>query len=355
MLKLFISYAHQDANHLEELTKRLKKLRGEKLIESWLDQKIKVGEDWEKAIDERLRAVDLAIFLLSPDFFASDYCTREFELALEQEKLCQTRIFPVNARKVDWRTTHFAKKQVVPSSGPVSQSDSDTAWGKVEAKLREVILDHPKWRRECYVRRYRPAKFEGNTLDVPSLWRAARILCQKSRMAMRGTPFDLIVGVNQSGMATAAMLNKYCNLPAGVIVTEVERNMETGRPVRLLRHIALPEVVKEPRVLVVDGKLKSGRSAIEIKKRLEKDYSARDVQFAMVLAFGGWTADLWELPDPYFAPLVRFKKGPIDGYVAYYTDADPETIGEELKPQWDLAALRFGENGSLEAGPDLTL
>lgn len=74
---VFISYSHKDKKWLERLQVFLKPLRRTYNIVFWDDTQIQPGTDWRESIRQALEASQMAIFLVSPDFLASDFITQE--------------------------------------------------------------------------------------------------------------------------------------------------------------------------------------------------------------------------------------------------------------------------------------
>src|SRR5260370_23033346 len=72
-ITIFCCFAHEDEPLLEELEKQLSLLRRQGLIADWYDRRIVPGTDWNQAFDTRLLTASVILFLISPDFLASDY------------------------------------------------------------------------------------------------------------------------------------------------------------------------------------------------------------------------------------------------------------------------------------------
>jgi len=71
-LKIFIAHAHLNGKLVQKFLQLLKahlKINGRYEYEIWIDAKIVTGSEWDESIQES----DLAILLLSPAFFSSDY------------------------------------------------------------------------------------------------------------------------------------------------------------------------------------------------------------------------------------------------------------------------------------------
>lgn len=85
--KVCISYSSKDADYCAEFVKILKGLENAKKIESWTDNKLVVGQEWNKTIQKEFGSSDIFIFLVSPDFLSSDYIHRfETVIAAKREE-----------------------------------------------------------------------------------------------------------------------------------------------------------------------------------------------------------------------------------------------------------------------------
>lgn len=143
-LKIFVSYSHQDEIFLNELEKHLATLKREKLIATWHDRKIVPGQEWEKEIEGALQDSDIYIFLISPDFIASEYCNeKEVSVALERHDNKDALVIPLVVRPADWLTTPLGKIQALPKdANPISLwGDRDQAWLAVVNGIRSAIGD----------------------------------------------------------------------------------------------------------------------------------------------------------------------------------------------------------------------
>lgn len=71
--KVFVSYAHEDAEVLTEMRKWLKPLERSGIIELWDDSEIHAGDEWLAVIEEQLGLARLALLLVSDSFAGSDF------------------------------------------------------------------------------------------------------------------------------------------------------------------------------------------------------------------------------------------------------------------------------------------
>ncbi len=103
-MRLFVSYARVDKPYCIQIVDTLS------AHDVWFDERLYVGQQWWKEILRRLDWCDGFVYLLSPESLASEYCRREYELALSLNK----NIFPVRIHK----------EMVVPDSlGHVQYAD----------------------------------------------------------------------------------------------------------------------------------------------------------------------------------------------------------------------------------------
>lgn len=144
---VFISYSHKDETLRNELETHLKILQRIGWVDLWQDRKIEAGEDWKTTIDDNLERADIILLLVSPDFFASDYCFEiEARRALERSRNGAARVVPVILRPCKWQIAEFAGLQVLPKDGlPVSKwPDKDSAWLNVEEGIERVVEEMQK-------------------------------------------------------------------------------------------------------------------------------------------------------------------------------------------------------------------
>jgi hypothetical protein len=91
---IFICYAHQDnvgsntsQGWLDRLLDHLEPLRAQKLISTWSDKQLEIGDDWDTSIRRRLQEARVAVLLVSPSFLASKYIRNsELPVLLKKHK-----------------------------------------------------------------------------------------------------------------------------------------------------------------------------------------------------------------------------------------------------------------------------
>lgn len=143
-VKIFFCYAHKDIKMLNELKKHLKGLQKNGVIESWCDQNISAGTEWESEIIRQLNAAQIILLLISADFMDSDHCYGvEMKRAIERHERGEARVIPVILRPVYWQYEVFSKLQPLPTEGRAitKWSIRDEAYKDITEGIAEVIKE----------------------------------------------------------------------------------------------------------------------------------------------------------------------------------------------------------------------
>lgn len=141
-IDIFVCYAREDEEYRQRLEKHLAIFQKEGLIHIWHDGKISPGEEWEQVIHTQLNTAQIVLFLLSPDFIASEYCySVEMKKALERHIREEVRVIPIIIRPINWENTPLGKLQVLPKDAkPIALwRNRDAAFLDVEKGIRRVI------------------------------------------------------------------------------------------------------------------------------------------------------------------------------------------------------------------------
>lgn len=147
-LKIFIIYAHKDAEFKDELISHLAPLKSSGLVDTWHDGDLQPGAVWDAEIKNQLRRADVVIPLISTHFINSDYIQgTEFKEARQRWERGEAEITPVVVRDCLWEElASLADLQALPSNGqkilPVTRwPDRDEAWTVIAAGLKRLCVE----------------------------------------------------------------------------------------------------------------------------------------------------------------------------------------------------------------------
>ena len=122
MVKIFVSYSHQDEDVWKQLHKHLTSMVRNGIIEIWVDRKICPGQPINHEIEKNIADADIVLLLVSANFISSDYCYDvEMNSAMDLHKTRSLQVIPVILSACDWKTTKFGNLLAVPTDGkPIS-------------------------------------------------------------------------------------------------------------------------------------------------------------------------------------------------------------------------------------------
>jgi internalin A len=141
-LSLFICYSHQNERAVKQLIPSLKVLARRGYIWPWRDTDLVPGEDWDETIRERLSNAQVILFMVSRDFLASEYITKQerpmaMRLVIEKKAV----VVPVILSRCSYSEEDFAKLENLPRKGePVSSfNPREEAWALVEEGIKKAV------------------------------------------------------------------------------------------------------------------------------------------------------------------------------------------------------------------------
>jgi len=134
MVKVFISYSHDDKQYCDNIKKYLGQLaQCGHSVDVWADHQIKAGEEWDEAIEEKLRQADIILFLVSVNFITSRYIKdNELAVGYERREGGSAEIIPVLLSDCMWEKTGLAKFQALPIDPSNKRAKPITTWEKDE-------------------------------------------------------------------------------------------------------------------------------------------------------------------------------------------------------------------------------
>lgn len=141
---LFCTYAREDEAHFNELEQHLALLRRQGFITEYHFRRIIPGATFDGNPDYNFTRASIILFLVSPNFLASDYLySEEMMHALERRKVQEASVFPIILQPVDWGATSLAHLQVLPRDAkPITLwANKDEAYLDVARSLRRICED----------------------------------------------------------------------------------------------------------------------------------------------------------------------------------------------------------------------
>ncbi len=148
---VFISYSHKDEEWKDRLRPHLKMLEQQDRIVVWDDRKIGAGDQWYDEIGQAVNRAAVAVCLISADFLASDFVTKEeIPHLLERCERDGMIIIPVLVRPCLWKVVPWlSETQMLPRDGQCILEDFQGLEDRVFADVAERIfdiIDNPDYR-----------------------------------------------------------------------------------------------------------------------------------------------------------------------------------------------------------------
>ena len=144
-VNLVYSYSHKDAQYKKSMEAALAQLRREGLLNDWSDRNILPGQSISAEFEARLKIANVAIFLFSQDFIASEACMSEWrdakDMASEREVFFRIPVIISECAWLDVLGDDDIK--ALPDDGvPVKAFERpEVAWHQVYLGIKSVIED----------------------------------------------------------------------------------------------------------------------------------------------------------------------------------------------------------------------
>ena len=145
LLKVFITYSHQDTDAKDKLIECLAVMKQKDMITTWHDNEILPGDKWREAISNNLTDSDILLYLISASSLDSKNCNKELGDALDSK----IRVIPIILESCDWQNHQLSDIQALPDKGkPINEWEPESkAWQNVVEGIRKVVdemRDQPK-------------------------------------------------------------------------------------------------------------------------------------------------------------------------------------------------------------------
>ncbi|WP_442941550.1 leucine-rich repeat domain-containing protein [Nostoc sp.] len=142
---VFISYSHKDKKWFDDLKIHLEPLIREQNLNLWDDTKIKPGAVWRDEIQIALAAAKVAVLLVSPNFLASSFISKnELPPLLEAAKAKGVKILWIPLRDCNYKATAIEQYQATYATdrplNTIAAGRRDKAWVDICEKINEAAL-----------------------------------------------------------------------------------------------------------------------------------------------------------------------------------------------------------------------
>jgi internalin A len=142
-VRLFVSYAHEDERQLKRLDSLLDVLEQQHGLDSWTDQRLIAGEEWDLQIRQRLEEMDIFLFIASQTSLVRPYIRNlELQRARERHAAGEVEIVTVKLEPCASDDDPFLGKlqRLAPRHKSVAEvSPRSVVWEQVRKDLLPVI------------------------------------------------------------------------------------------------------------------------------------------------------------------------------------------------------------------------
>lgn len=328
-VRVFVSHSHLDKDIVAPLVELLRlafSLGPGGIRATSVDgTTLPVGSEVAATIVSDLGTADVALAIITPASLRSSYV--RFELETRSGRLIMPIVgpgvspaeLPPQLKGLHWvplvggirpLLESVAAALGVPPVAPSFVDEQRSLIDRLVERANRLYTQHPV-----------PLSFEATFAGADSnpglLW--SRVVLEgaerlRELMADGDDVFepDLVLALNQGGMATTAMLKRWMKAPVGVAFTELRRS-------RRVLSLSLPDMSRVRRILLVDTKLKSGDSALNVMTELLRSH-AYEFHLAALVAYGAWGLPRWTFPNGVRWPATFGLSGyELPTYATYHT------------------------------------
>jgi internalin A len=137
--KLFISYSSKNSSFVKRFVTHLEVLKNKGKIDQWYDRMIEAGTRWDDSIKEEMNRSDLIIFMLSPDFLATEYIMKvEVPLALKNFGPTK-KLFFIELLPCGWEQTEMFQYQQTGNFNETNKNILTVETATNDAKWKVVV------------------------------------------------------------------------------------------------------------------------------------------------------------------------------------------------------------------------
>jgi len=137
-LKLVISYSPEDAKYYTAISKQLKLLENQGLIELWSEKDVLLGADPEAEKAKAIQSAQMLLLLISIDYLISDEYLR---ISSNLTHLPSERVVPVLTGNCDWKVVpELTNLHMLPADNiPLSDKTDSQLYNEVIEELKKLF------------------------------------------------------------------------------------------------------------------------------------------------------------------------------------------------------------------------
>ena len=140
LVSIFVSYAEEDEDFKNALSKHLKPLTRLKKATLWDAQCILAGTKISKERNQRLEEADIVLCLISANFISTDFAYDvELKEALKAHKQGKKVVVPIRVKECLCDELPVFQLKSLPAKDWVTNVDNESAWTEVARGIEEVI------------------------------------------------------------------------------------------------------------------------------------------------------------------------------------------------------------------------
>lgn len=140
-IPVYISYAHQDEELLDDLETYLRPLINRGQISLWDSRKIAPGALVMDEINTHLKAARIVLLLISPNYLAAKHYSNEITLIMERMRIGKVPVIPILLSAIHWKDEPYGHLSPLPDNGePVkSWRDKGRAFFNIAEGIGKVL------------------------------------------------------------------------------------------------------------------------------------------------------------------------------------------------------------------------
>jgi formylglycine-generating enzyme required for sulfatase activity len=138
--RVLLCYAHQERDWCDRLRAHLGPLTHSGELRAFHDRDVQAISPGAEELEKSLKSSEVIVLLISPQFLASRWCTKEIVSVIGESSLRGGRVVPIIIDHCDWTTFEFGKSQAMPRDGS-KQVQPLVAWTNANLALAEIARE----------------------------------------------------------------------------------------------------------------------------------------------------------------------------------------------------------------------